>query len=474
MFFFKYIIKREKYINLIYIYKIMFQYIKNIYYHIKLSINLFWIYYKNIDIKNDIYWINTLKNNINNCGCMMIKCTQWILPKLQLMYKDTLISKEFNIYYEKCNIHSIEDTEKIFINELNISIYDNFKIIKLLGSGSIGQVYLIENIHNGSKYAMKINHPNIMIDYHIFYLFYKFILLFINYKKYIPIYNIDSFIISLKSQTNLKNECNYNKYFQQLYNNNDVFIIPKIHLCTENILIMDYINGEKYEITKNPENIYIDFKKMSLLSIFVNYNCLKNTVHGDLHCGNWRIVSKNNCKYQLIIYDFGFCFNIDNEEYLIIDNLLTSDNKENVLKDFFNYYTSRTYNNHLINCNYLKNIEKLYDKYKEKHSPTLELFLKDVIEVCIDNKILLTSSCLNGFLLFLQLSGYYDNIKILSSDSNYPKYIKNLINQCKDYNICDDLVKYLENKIIEEKVESLFENNFEDFKSLESLCLKKS
>lgn len=452
----------------------MFQYIKKIYYHIKLSINLSWLYYKNIDIRNNLYWINIIKNDINNCGCMMIKCTQWILPKLQLMYKDTLISKELNIYYEKCNIHSIKDTEKIFVNELNISIYDNFKIIKLLGSGSIGQVYLVENIHNGNKYALKINHPNIIIDYHIFYLFYKFILLFINYKKYIPIHNINDFIISLKSQTNLKNECNYNKCFQQLYKGNDIFIIPKIHICTENILIMDYIHGEKYEISEKSENIYNDFKKMSLLSIFVNYNCLNNIVHGDLHGGNWRIVLKEKSKYQLIIYDYGFCFTINREEYLIIDNLFTSDNKEYVLKDFFDYYINQTYNKHLENSNYIKDVEKLKNKYKNKYSPRLEIFIKDVLEVCIDNEILLTSSCLNGFLLFLQLSGYYDNIKILSSDSNYPKYINNLINQCKDYNICDDLVKYLENKIIEEKVESLFENNFEDFKSLESLCLKKS
>ena len=195
----------------------MFKYISISCNYLKLSINLLYIYYKNIDIKNNEYWVDKLKDNIENCGCMMIKCIQWILPKLQLIHGTTDISEKFNIFYDNCNIHSIEDTKKIFNSEFNSSLEDNFKLIKLIGSGSIGQVYLAENIHNKQQFAIKVNHPNILKEYKVFYIFIRFILLFIDYKDYIPVSDIYEFITSMKSQINLKNECYFNKEFQEIY-----------------------------------------------------------------------------------------------------------------------------------------------------------------------------------------------------------------------------------------------------------------
>ena len=45
---------------------------------------------------------------------------------------------------------------------------------------------------------------------------------------------------------------------------------------------------------------------------------------------------------------FGFCFHISREEFIIIDDLLTSDKKGEVMDRFFNYYLSKNYNSDVI------------------------------------------------------------------------------------------------------------------------------
>ena len=62
----------------------MIQYICKTYNYIKLLYHIRYIYSNSIDINKDIYWIDILKDDINNCGCMAIKCIQWILPRYEL------------------------------------------------------------------------------------------------------------------------------------------------------------------------------------------------------------------------------------------------------------------------------------------------------------------------------------------------------------------------------------------------------
>ena len=119
---------------------------------------------------------------------------------------------------------------------------------------------------------------------------------------------------------------------------------------------------EKY-IKIIPITLMENFKKLSLLSIFVNNNCINNVVHGDLHLGNWRIIRNNN-RYKLVIYDFGFCFHISREEFIIIDDLLTSDKKGEVMDRFFNYYLSKNYNSDVIYENHKNEYNLQYHNHQ--------------------------------------------------------------------------------------------------------------
>lgn len=455
----------------------IFNYSKIIYNYIKLSYNILSIYYFKNDILNNKNSINNLIKNIENCGCMAIKITQWILPRLELIHNNNILINEFKCFYENTHHHSLKETNKIFKNELNAEITDNFKIIKLLGSGSIGQVYLVENIYNNEKYAIKINHPNIYFEYYIFYIFIKILLYFINYKNIIPLNNIDEFLSDFKNQLNLKNEANNNKKFQDLYKENNIFIIPKIMYSTKNILIMEYIQGDDY-ISCN--NIYDRYKILLFMSLFIHNNAYNNYSHGDLHIGNWKIKFHEN-DYKIIIYDFGYCFNINREEYIILDDLVSYHNKKVCISDFLKYYINASYNKlnnykyedytediDIICKKHYKRIESI-NKENEKDKDIVGVIISDVINLCIKKNLLLSTTCLNGLFIFLQFCKLFHDVRIITIENNKSKIIKQIYNICETYNVCHDLKKYLYNKINLLNIESDFNSINNDINKFECL-----
>ena len=78
----------------------------------------------------------------------------------------------------------------------------DYKIIDIIGSGSIGQVYLLEEKKRleylkSKKYILKILHPNVKYEINFFRIFYKLLKgipqLNDKIKKYIP-FDINHFI----------------------------------------------------------------------------------------------------------------------------------------------------------------------------------------------------------------------------------------------------------------------------------------
>ena len=64
---------------------------------------------------------------------------------------------------------------------------------------------------------------------------------FINYKDYLPIYDIDIFFKCLENQIDLNYEYRYNQKFYELYKDVENIVIPKIYKYSKEILIMEYI-----------------------------------------------------------------------------------------------------------------------------------------------------------------------------------------------------------------------------------------
>ena len=437
----------------------MFRYPKIIYNYVKLFVYISYINYRKIDISNNIEWINTIKNIVNNGGFMLIKSVQWLLPSYNILYPDTLLYKQFKSFYDDCYIHDIKLTQRLFWQECNQSIYDNFEIIDILGSGSIGQVYLIRNITTKKEYALKVIHPHIYQEFIIFNIFIRILLYFVDYKKYIPISDIDYFIEGIRNQLNLLIECEYNQKFCEMYEHTDKILIPEVYYCTEKLMIMEYIEGEEFK----PEILgeYQSYKYLMLLIIFTNNSCLNGLAHGDVHSGNWKIKDGS-----LIIYDFGYCFIMDPEEYDILNEFISKDKKLEINQKFFDYYLSKHYNSHIDKEYINTEIIQIIHEYSKVIPLKLYRYINIVIKFCLKNNITISTTCINGLLLFLQLIEIFNKVEILECQATYESYLLDILNHSKVNNMTPKLVEYIEQKIDENDSQSIMTDNFERFEGL--------
>jgi len=432
-----------------------------VYNYSKLIFNLGYIKLFKIDIRNDISRLNKLKSNIDNCGFMMIKCIQWLLPSYNLIYPGTKLYEIFNVYYEECNIHDIRHTEKLYYLEFNKYIYEDYDIIKILGSGSIGQVYLLQNIHTNKKYAYKVIHPNVNNEYKVFNIFINILSIFIDYKKYIPINDFSNFIKSIKDQINLNIESNNCKNIYDLYKDADISI-PKIYYNCKQFIIMEYLEGNDFD----PDILgkYDSYKYLMLLIIFTNNTCLHGICHGDLHNGNWKIDVINK---KIIIYDFGYVFKMDNVEYDIINTLISQDDKRDINTKFFKYYLDKSYNSDLDKEIIMSKIHHVLDEYENVEPPKLYCYIQILMNFCLKNKVMISTTCLNGMLLFLQLVETFNRVKILETQATYESYLTDILNNCKaNNNMCPKLIEYCEMKLEENGNRGIMSEDFQRFNGL--------
>lgn len=258
--------------------------------------------------------IDTIQDNILMCGAICIKFAQWLLPILDNIYiKESdkpywFLSLE-NLY-ENCPTHSKQYSKEIYNEEFN-EIFDNdYKIVNIIGSGSIGQVYKIQNIHTDRYFAYKCIHPDVKQDLLSFKCLLKVCLWFscIRNKLYsiVPV-NYLQFVDNFQEQIDMRNEGNNLLRTYYNYNDNKAIIIPQLIKCTESCMIMTYEEGtimDKMDISN-----YQKTKIISLLYGFISSNQLFDDImHNDIHKANWKVKCLPDNKYSLIIYDFGYCY----------------------------------------------------------------------------------------------------------------------------------------------------------------------
>lgn len=354
--------------------------------------------------KSDIIF-DIICNNIKKSGPVLIKFIQWVLPKVKTIYdindSEKYIQKLEELY-ENCDFHSFEYTNKKYLEIFGKNLKDEYVKIEEHGSGSIGQVYRLTD-NNDKKYAMKILHPNInnqIVFFNLIFEIINFVPIFrrnVNY--YFPI-KLRSFIKDFKLQTDFINEANNNLKFTDMYKDNEYIIIPKVKKVSKHILIMDYIEGETFEFGKYSN--FISSKICAMMKLFTKNNeIIYNYIHGDLHKGNWKVQLNNNEMIKLVIYDFGFCWELPN-------NI-----KENL------YFVNRVFLDLMLTNN--KNIS--------------DSLIKDLIDACciflsINSKVQKNRDIVRDELLFL-----LNNEKSIRETSFF---IKLTINCCRNFNISLD------------------------------------
>ena len=162
---------------------------------------------------------------------------------------------------------------------------------------------------------MKVKHPNIESEIILFKNIFNFlynIKIFNNlFYKYFP-FKLDEFLDDFYKQTDFINECNNLLEFSNIYENNDYIIIPELIKSSKDIIIMNYVEGKCLDDLDINE--HEKYKIIFLLYLFIRNNLIVlNLNHGDLHKFNWKVSQDDYSK--IVIYDFGYCFRLDKEEY---------------------------------------------------------------------------------------------------------------------------------------------------------------
>ena len=270
--------------------------------------------YGSIDTQSCHQLIDKIHKQILNCGAICIKFAQWLLPILDNIY----IEEKDKPYwftsleelYENCPIHSTEYSKEIYMSEFGQNFDDNYTIVDVIGSGSIGQVYKIKHKYTGEHYAFKIIHPKVKQELKLFKKLLKVMLWFPCIQKklhnLVPV-NYVQFIDNFEEQISMIHESNNLLQMEYAYKQNPSVIIPKLIRCSESCLIMSYESGEIMD--KMELSHYQRTKVITLLYGFIMSNQMfYDLLHNDIHKANWKVRQIDENKFAIVVYDFGFCY----------------------------------------------------------------------------------------------------------------------------------------------------------------------
>jgi len=204
----------------------------------------------------------------------------------------------------------IKLNNKITINNENLNIENSYSI----SSGTISSVY--EFSYNNKDYILKKVHKNVVQNIKRGYILLKIILTkfpFISkYKKFCKLVDIKNFENVLLKQCDMHYESGALQQFYRLFKTSLIINTPKYVFNTQNILIMQKLDGYKLD----------DFIKLYPNKKLETYCLLTSTVytmikykflHGDFHFGNMFFDIKNDT-VVINIFDFGIVFNLSDEQ----------------------------------------------------------------------------------------------------------------------------------------------------------------
>jgi len=456
------------------------------------------VYYLKKDNKEIIQDI--VIQNIQDCGCVAIKLTQWAIPliecNLELSFSFPLHKLES--FYENCNYHTISYTKKIYQREINESLDSRYEMNGLIASASMGQVYKVTDKRTKVVYALKVLHPD--LGYNITLLKYMIRLLYLLpgvlklIQSCIPIH-LDEFFRDFESQTNLVNEANNCLQFGRFYNDNPFIIIPEVIQVSENTLLMSYEEGCRFD--ELDESEYTRFKCITLLKLFIKNNeLIMNFIHGDIHKGNWKVRMISGIP-QLLIYDFGLCWRVPDTIishlsqldtlFLEIDgkSILNEDKLENMINGFHALLMEKCTKDEIRDI-VTKDIVTKDIVTKDTLSSDVMGILSQLLKLSRKTGYLIDSFILQSMIIASQLQKYFEDYHFARNEEGdndltyeyYRRRLPDIYCFCKTHNIFEEYQKHLEKEFSLSgiKVEGMFEtidqeNNFNDFPDLKNMAI---
>jgi predicted unusual protein kinase regulating ubiquinone biosynthesis (AarF/ABC1/UbiB family) len=399
----------------------------------------------------DIQRIENLKKNILNCGCISIKFTQWIISKLKGSDNNqeyTFIIDYFEEIFENCKYHndtySIKIIEKLINNKFE-NVFDK-NYFEPIASGSIGQIYKCKYKDTNEFIIIKVRHPYIqkIKSYQMVLIYIIKQMQKIRYfkNKYHLHFNFNDFIENINKQIDFNIESENCIKMYTIYKNNELVIIPKVIDYSNNIIISSYEEGEFIEDVSEYQKCKVAINLLCL----VNSMCLiENFMHGDMHCRNWK-VRKYKKTYQIILYDFGICFNGPDIAY---NKKLWKYGETQQIDKMIDLFLDQTI--HTSERDIL--VVKLNKTFREicEEPFNMNIVFNKLIVIFSQNNLIINNLFLNIILFMCLIEEIFKKVNIIENGvnkigiNNHLKSQKlDIINYCKEYNVYPELLKYQE------------------------------
>lgn len=218
------------------------------------------------------------------------------------------LANEFQSMMFDCPSHCDKYSTRI-IKDAFGDKYDTVNM-KLIGSGTIAQVYKASIKGTNEYVAIKVMHPNIKKEIKEAcdtYDSIKNLFVFPVQLKTITY----MFFSGLREQLDMKREFKNGQAIAEIFNGSFV-IVPKMIDLSKKCLVMSYEESElasSFKVTEANKHMLIKLcNGITVIQLNILY---KNWLHLDLHMGNYGVRNYNNLDdMQIVLYDFGHCRSI--------------------------------------------------------------------------------------------------------------------------------------------------------------------
>lgn len=414
--------------------------------------------HKDINHEDCLSLIDTIKSQILVCGAICIKFAQWMLPIIENIYinqENPPWFQKLESLYDDCPIHDDSHTYRVYRNEFNQNLTDNYEIIEILGSGSIGQVYKLKHKYeNDSYYALKVIHPKVKHQLRLFKLMFRMFFCFPCIRnKLVSLVPVDylQFISNFQDQINMVHEASNLSHISYNFRSSSMVITPQLIKCSENCLLMTYEPG----VMMDTSNIS-DYEKTKIIYLIYGFiissQSFFDICHNDLHKGNWKVRKISDNQYSFIVYDFGYCYSMRPRDRpivkLLTDLFESSDETVDVRDQFIDAV--------LHFCN--DTSDEFKQKVIEYIPPQVRcdpVFLFELtIDICKNTNHIVDSSTIQILIISIQVFKYLvdahiNNIRGFKKDG-YRAYRERYLDLCnlyKTYNIFPELTQYMITKL---------------------------
>jgi predicted unusual protein kinase regulating ubiquinone biosynthesis (AarF/ABC1/UbiB family) len=268
-----------------------------------------------------------LKNTIITLGASFIKLAQVLATRSDFFSKEYL--DELKELHDDIPAMSQKDFEAVFRRAFFVSPFESFDEIPI-ASASIGQVH--SAILDGEKVAVKLRRVGIkervIADIKIISFFnLLFQPLFSKYTKNSIESVISEFSKMILEEVSLHHEVENLVEFSEVYKDYGIiFPKPYLQFCTDEAIVMSFLEGFRFDDKENLLKFDIDFKELigKLVNFYTTQMLIKGYFHADPHPGNLLVTPKG----ELILLDFGMVKSVPNQTRLAIIELIKSANEQ--------------------------------------------------------------------------------------------------------------------------------------------------